>query len=324
MGTQIRCGVPGTALEIVAMPFTFRPLSAWKLRTRSLALGQRTLVMGVINVTPDSFSDSRRFWTPGAAIEGALAMFEQGAAIVDLGAESSRPGEREPVSAQEEIDRLLPVIDGVRRDCPEAILSIDTYKAETANAALRAGAEIVNDVSGLLWDPAMAAVCAASGCGLVLMHTRGRPGKWRTLPKLKDEQVLPLVKGGLARQLQAGLEAGIFKDKIVLDPGFGFGKAFDSNYPLLAGLEDLRSLGQPLLAGVSRKSFLGRTLAPLYGGQDAPVESRLNASIAAATAAILAGADLIRAHDVRPTIEAAAVADAVLNVTLSPAGTARK
>ncbi len=268
--------------------------------------------MGIVNVTPDSFSDPGRFWNPGVASEGALRMFEEGAAIVDLGAESTRPGEREPLSAQQEIDRLLPVIEEVRRNRPEAVLSIDTYKAETAQAALSAGAEIVNDVSGLLWDPAMAAVCAASRCGLVLMHTRGRPGEWRTLPRLAPEEVLPLVKSELTRQLEAALAAGLSHEQIVLDPGFGFGKAFDSNYPLLAGLGDLRSLGQPLLAGVSRKSFLGRTLAPLFGGIDAPVDLRLNASLAGVTAAILGGADLVRVHDVRPTVEAAAIADAVL------------
>ena len=268
--------------------------------------------MGIVNVTRDSFSDPGRFWNPGVAAEGALRMFEEGAAIVDLGAESTRPGEREPLSAQQEIDRLLPVIEEVRRNRPEAVLSIDTYKAETAQAALSAGAEIVNDVSGLLWDPAMAAVCAASRCGLVLMHTRGRPGEWRTLPRLAPEEVLPLVKSELTRQLEAALAAGLSREQIVLDPGFGFGKAFDSNYPLLAGLGDLRSLGQPLLAGVSCKSFLGRTLAPLFGGIDAPVDLRLNASLAGVTAAILGGADLVRVHDVRPTVEAAAIADAVL------------
>lgn len=268
--------------------------------------------MGIVNVTRDSFSDPGRFWNPGVAGEGALRMFEEGAAIVDLGAESTRPGEREPLSAQQEIDRLLPVIEEVRRNRPEAVLSIDTYKAETAQAALSAGAEIVNDVSGLLWDPAMAAVCAASRCGLVLMHTRGRPGEWRTLPRLAPEEVLPLVKSELTRQLEAALAAGLSREQIVLDPGFGFGKAFDSNYSLLAGLGDLRSLGQPLLAGVSCKSFLGRTLAPLFGGIDAPVDLRLNASLAGVTAAILGGADLVRVHDVRPTVEAAAIADAVL------------
>lgn len=273
--------------------------------------------MGIVNVTSDSFSDGGRFSTPAEAIEAALAMFEEGAAIVDLGAESTRPGSSEKVAPPEEIDRLLPVIEGVRRGRGDAILSIDTYKAVTAEATLRAGAEIVNDVSGLLWDPEMAPVCAASGCGLVLTHTRGRPQEWRSLPRLDERQVMPLVKGELERQLQAAIGAGILRDHIVLDPGLGFGKVMGNNYSLLAKLGSLRDLGQPLLAGASRKSFLARTLAPLFGGADAPMESRANASLAAATAAILAGADIVRAHDVRPTLEAAAIADAVLAAGIS-------
>ena len=194
-GRQKCVYVPGSreiTLKYVPMPFTLRDPFEWKLRTRSLALGRRTAVMGVVNLTPDSFSDGGRFLEPAAAIEGALAMFEEGAAIVDLGAESTRPGARPAVAAAEEIDRLLPVIEGVRRARPDALLSVDTYKAATAEAAIVAGAEIVNDVSGLLWDREMAGVCAASNCGLVLMHTRGHPEEWRKLPRLPAHQVLPL------------------------------------------------------------------------------------------------------------------------------------
>ncbi len=294
------------------MPFLPRAQFAWKLRSQSLGLGAWTRVVGVVNVTSDSFSDGGRFASPSAAIEGALEMFDQGAAIVDLGAESTRPGTREPVSAAQEIERLLPVIEGVRSHRPQAILSIDTYKAATAAVSLEAGAEIVNDVSGLRWDAGMAEVCAASGCGLVLMHTRGRPEEWRTLPRLAQGEEMALVQRELGQQLRVALGAGVSREHIVLDPGLGFGKAFESNYPLLAELEGLRALGQPLLVGASRKSFLARTLAPLFGGADAPIDARGNASLAAATAAILAGADLVRAHDVRPTIEAAAIADAIL------------
>jgi dihydropteroate synthase len=294
------------------MSFTVRSPFEWQLRTRSLGLGKRTLVMGVVNVTPDSFSDGGRYWTPGAAIEGALAMFEQGASIVDLGGESTRPGKHGAISATEEIDRIVPVIEDVLRHRPEAILSVDTYKAETAQAALGAGVEIVNDVSGLLWDRALAAVCAQAHSGLVLMHTRGRPDEWRDLPKLGEGQVVPLVGRELKQQLDAALGAGILRERIVLDPGFGFGKRLGENYELLAGISELRALGQPLLAGVSRKSFLGRTLAPLCGGVEPAAARRDNASLAAATAAILAGADLVRTHDVRPTVEAAAVTDAVM------------
>jgi dihydropteroate synthase len=284
----------------------------WKLRTRSLPLGERTMVMGVLNTTPDSFSDGGAFGTPAAGIEHALTMFAEGADIVDIGGESTRPGKHQPPGIREEIDRVIPVVEGILRHRPQAILSIDTYKAETAAAALSAGVEIVNDVSGFLWDKEMAQVCAAAGCGVVLMHTRGRPEDWKSLPPLPPQQVVPLVKQGLQERLQGALEAGIERERIVLDPGFGFGIVFEQNYSLLAGLSELTALGQPLLAGVSRKGFLGRTLSPLYKGGDAPVDRRGSASLAALTAAILAGAQLVRVHDVRPSREAAAIADAIL------------
>jgi dihydropteroate synthase len=294
------------------MPFPLRSRYDWTLRTRSLPLGERTIVMGVLNTTPDSFSDGGAFSTPAAGIEYALAMFEDGADIVDIGGESTRPGKRRPVTVQEEIDRVIPVVEGVLRHRADAILSIDTYKAQTAASALGAGAEIVNDVSGFLWDKEMARVCVVASCGVVLMHTRGRPEEWRTLPPLQLKEVAPLVKRGLQQRLQDALEAGIERERIVLDPGFGFGILLEQNYALLAGLEELSSLGQPLLAGVSRKTFLGRTLSPLYQGMDAPVGRRESASLAAVTAAILAGAQLVRVHDVRPSREAAAIADAIL------------
>jgi dihydropteroate synthase len=294
------------------MPFPLRSRCDWKLRTRSLPLGERTVVMGVLNTTPDSFSDGGAFTTPAAGIEYSLAMFEDGADIVDIGGESTRPGKRKPVTVQEEMDRVIPVVEGVLRHRADAILSIDTYKAQTAASALAAGVEIVNDVSGFLWDQEMAKVCVSAGCGVVLMHTRGRPEEWRTLPPLQQKEVAPLVRRGLQQRLQQALEAGIERNRIVLDPGFGFGILLDQNYALLAGLEELSSLGQPLLAGVSRKTFLGRTLSPLYQGVDAPVGRRESASLAALTAAILAGAQLVRVHDVRPSREAAAIADAIL------------
>jgi dihydropteroate synthase len=257
--------------------------------------------MGVLNATPDSFSDGGLFRIPAEAIERALQMFDEGADILDIGGESTRPGKRDPVNAQEEINRVLPVLEGVLRHRPGAILSVDTYKSATAQAALRAGVEIVNDVSGFLWDSAMAGLCAAARCGVVLMHTRGLPEEWRAQPPI--ERVVQQVAQELHQRLQAALQAGIEPQRLVLDPGFGFGKAFDQNYVLLAGLEELSALRRPILAGVSRKGFLGRDLAP---------RDRINASLAAATAAILAGAHILRVHDVRQTREAAAVADALL------------
>ena len=294
------------------MPFAKRSCYDWKLRTQSLPLGKRTLVMGILNATPDSFSDGGAFATHAGAIEHALAMLEDGADIVDIGGESTRPGKRQPLGIQEEIDRVLPVLEGVFRHRPESILSVDTYKSATAGAALRAGVQIVNDVSGFSWDEAMAGVCAAAGCGVVLMHVRGRPEQWEELPGGDGKPLVSLVKQELQQRLDQAQQAGIARERIVLDPGIGFGKAFDRNYFLLAGLEEFSRLEQPLLAGVSRKAFLGRTLAPLNQGVDVPVERRGTASLAAVTAAILAGAHLVRVHDVRPAREAAAIADAVL------------
>jgi dihydropteroate synthase len=252
-------------------------------------------------------------------------MFADGAVIVDVGGESTRPGARGAISTQQEIDRAVPVIAAIREAKPDALLSIDTYRAATARAAIAAGAEIVNDVSGLLWDDAMGATCAELQCGVILMHARGRPYEWKSLPRLTPEEVLPLVKRELAERLSAASAAGIAAERIVLDPGFGFGKVQDANYPLLRGLPELATLGQPLLAGVSRKSFLGHTLAPLYaattgaatagGAGAAPVSARDHATLAANTIAILMGASLVRVHRVLPAAEAALIADAALAVS---------
>jgi dihydropteroate synthase len=284
----------------------------WRLRTRSLELGTTTRVMGILNVTPDSFSDGGSLRSVDHAVEVALRMFADGAAIVDIGGESTRPGASGTISTQHEIDRVLPVIEGIGRAKPDALLSIDTYHAVTARTAIDAGAEIVNDVSGLLWDDAMGAMCAELQCGVVLMHARGRPIDWKSLPRLKPDEVLPLVKRELGERRDAAIGAGILRERIVLDPGFGFGKMQDANYPLLCGLRELAKLGQPMLAGISRKSFLGHTLAPLYGVANAPVSAREHATLAATTIAILMGASVVRVHQVRETVEAAMIADAAL------------
>ncbi len=295
------------------MAFARRDEFTWRLRTRSLELGRRTLIMGVLNVTPDSFSDGNLFLDPKAATEQALRMIDEGADLLDIGGESTRPGKHEPVSTEEEQRRVLPVIEAVLRARREALLAIDTYKASTARLAVEAGAEIVNDISALSWDAEMATTCAELACGVVMMHTRGKSAEWRNLPRLAPHEVVPLVKYELALSMRRALEAGIDRDRIVLDPGYGFGKSFDENYPLLAHQDELDSLGQPILAGVSRKSFLGRRLAEFYGGEDAPVTERGNATIAATVAAILAGAHIVRVHEVRPAAEAARIADAILS-----------
>jgi dihydropteroate synthase len=289
----------------------------WQLPSRTLELGRRTLVMGVVNVTPDSFSDGGAFLDPEAAVEHGLQLLEEGADLLDLGAESTRPGSRAggsaaAVSTDEEQVRLLPVLRGILKARPDAVISVDTYKAATARAALLAGAEIVNDVSGLQWDAEMAEVCAEFKAGVVLMHTRGRPEEWRTQTPLGPKELLATVRAGLAASVAKANEAGIPAEAVVLDPGYGFGKRFEENYALLARQEELLRLSRPLLAGVSRKSFLGRTLAPLHGGADAPVDARETASLAALVAAILHGASIVRVHVVRAAIEAARIADAVL------------
>ena len=300
-----------------------RSPAQWRLRTRTLELGPRTLVMGVVNITPDSFSDGGLFLSPEAAVAHGLKLIEEGADILDLGAESTRPGSRAgslsatanpdvAVSADEEQARLLPVLEGILKSLPHAVVSVDTYKAETARAALAAGAEIVNDVSGFSWDPRIAKVCAELHPGVVLSHTRGRPEEWRTQPQLEPDALLATVREGLAASLDSAQRAGILPESIVLDPGFGFGKRFGENYTLLARQAELLELGRPLLAGLSRKSFLGHTLAPLFGGEPAPMADRENASLAAMTAAILHGASIVRVHAVRPAVEAARIADAVL------------
>lgn len=301
------------------MPFATRYEFDWRLRTRTLGLGRRTLIMGILNVTPDSFSDGGHFYSPGdapdRAIAHALHMLDEGADILDIGGESTRPGAN-PLTPEEEQARILPVIEALVTQRPEAVLSVDTFHAVTARRAIEVGAEIVNDVSGHQWDPGMAETCASAGCGVVLMHTRGRPQDWRSQQPLDEDEVVPLVLDGLKGRLRAALSGGIARERIVLDPGFGFGKRLDENYPLLARLSELRQLNMPILAGVSRKSFLANAIARKLGGSPeglAP-QDRLNATTAANTVAILAGAHVLRVHDVSAAVEAAAIADRILGV----------
>jgi dihydropteroate synthase len=286
-----------------------RSVFQWSLGTRTLELGKRTLIMGIVNVTPDSFSDGGRYLDPEKAAEHAIQLLDEGADIIDVGGESTRPAAKIAVSAEEELQRVLPVITALKKQRPQVVISVDTYKASVARAATTAGADIVNDVSGLRWDAQMASTIAEIKCGAVLMHTRGRPEEWRTLPPPGD--IFLQVKRELREWAEAAVLAGVRRERIALDPGFGFGKNFEQNYPLLARFQDLQSLGFPLVAGTSRKSFLGRALAK--DGRDAPVADRLHGNLAAQTALILKGAHIIRTHDVKAAVDAARVADAVLD-----------
>jgi dihydropteroate synthase len=304
-----------------------RPGYRWQLRSRTLELGPRTLIMGVVNVTPDSFSDGGQFLDPAGAVEHGLRLLEEGADILDIGGESTRPGThvgveeasetvktRPVVTEGEELQRVIPVVRGVLRARPDAVISVDTYKSGVARAALAAGAEIVNDVSAFQWDPQMASTCAELQCGVVLMHTRGQPHQWRNLPTEAD--VTSLVEHDLANRVQVAFERGVRRERIVLDPGFGFGKNYEQNYPLLARFHQLHRMGFPLLAGTSRKSFIGRTVGKRVG-KDAPPGERLYGSLAAMVTSILGGAHIVRVHDVKPAVEAAMVADEVLAASVA-------
>jgi dihydropteroate synthase len=313
-----------------------RSVFRWNLGGRALELGKRTLIMGIVNVTPDSFSDGGQFLDRDQAVAHAERLLEEGADILDIGGESTRPGARvdvgnsmpadvkkgpaanlkaatsaphtPTVTVEEELKRVLPVIAELRKKHPAAVLSVDTYKAQVARAAVAAGAEIVNDVSGFRWDTRMAKTVAELKCGAVLMHMRGRPEEWRTLPPPGD--IVLLVKRELKEWAEKAVLAGVRRERIVIDPGFGFGKSFDENYPLIGRFSDLQAAGFPLLAGTSRKSFIGRTLG--RDGKDVPPEGRLYGTLATETALILKGAHILRTHDVKAAAEAARVADAIL------------
>jgi dihydropteroate synthase len=289
-----------------------RPVFDWLIGSRTLQLGKRTLIMGVVNVTPDSFSDGGMNIDRDRAVEYAIKLMQDGAEIIDVGGESTRPGAKvsgagsgAAVSEKEELDRVIPVITAVKEKHPKAIISVDTYKAGVARRAVEVGAEIVNDVSGFQWDAKMTKTLAELRCGAVLMHMRGRPHEWRTLPSVPD--IVSLVKRELRDRTEAAVLAGMKRERIVIDPGFGFGKNHEENYPLLRRFEEFHQLRFPLLAGISRKSFIGRALA--RNGKDAPVSDRQFGTLAAETVLILKGAQIIRTHDVRACVDTVRIAD---------------
>jgi dihydropteroate synthase len=276
----------------------------WKLAHRSLKYGERTLVMGVLNVTPDSFSDGGQFFAFERAIEQAERMISEGAAIIDVGGESTRPGS-EFISEDEELRRVIPVIERLASSSSSIPISIDTTKPSVARAALEAGAEIVNDISGLRFDQAIADEVAKANAGLVLMHSRGTPKDMQQMPPVAD--IMSEVISGLHESVATAEQRGVRRESIVIDPGIGFGKTADQNVELIAKLDYLaREFSDlPLMIGTSRKSFIGKLL------DNAPADQRLFGTIASIVAAVMNGAHIVRVHDVRATAQAVKVADQV-------------
>jgi len=283
-----------------------------RLCSGKLVLGERTLVMGVLNVTPDSFSDGGKFCAEEQAMQHAVQMERAGADLIDVGAESTRPGSEE-ISIEAELRRVLPVLRGLRR-LLKIPISIDTQKSEVAESALDAGAEIINDISGLKNDPRIAEVAARRRVPLILMHMRGEPRTMQKGPFARD--VMKDVIQGLRKSVILARKAGVPKSQIILDPGIGFGKSFAQNYELLQKLPQLAKLGYPLLVGTSRKGFLGTTLA--REGKPAPPEERIWGTAATVTASILNGAHIVRVHDVAEMVQVARVADCFLDPKQRP------
>jgi dihydropteroate synthase len=315
-----------------------RPTFELEIGGRKVRLGERTFIMGALNVTPDSFSDGGLYLDPARAVEHGLGLVQQGADWIDVGGESTRPGSR-PISAEEELRRILPVIRGLRRKLRLTPISIDTTKAEVAEKAVQAGASILNDVSGLRFDPRMADVAHRYETPLILMHLRGRPETMQTMPFVGD--IWRSLHRGLACSVQRALAAGLRRSQLILDPGLGFGKSRFQNFEILAHLAKLQPLGLPILVGTSRKSFVqaiaagaGLHAAALHGSRrkgipaaywpmienlKAQVGARhgvpLPADAAAVVASILGGAHIVRVHDVAGVLPAVRIADAVLTAS---------
>ncbi len=279
------------------------PIRQWKLARRALLYRERTLVMGVLNVTPDSFSDGGEFFSLDRAVAHAEQMIAEGADIIDIGGESTRPGSAF-VSEGEEVQRVIPVIERLAAKSPVPI-SIDTTKSSVARAALKAGAEVVNDISGLRFDPGIANEVAHAKAGLVLMHSRGTPKTMQQLPPVDD--IMSEVISELRKSVLIAEERGVARDRIAIDPGIGFGKTLEQNVELIAKLDELASAFAefPIMIGTSRKSFIGKLL------DNVPADERLHGTIASVAASVLNGAHIVRVHDVKAAVEAIKVADAV-------------
>ncbi|MFP4580505.1 MAG: dihydropteroate synthase [Candidatus Sumerlaeia bacterium] len=275
----------------------------WKCGQRRFACGMHTLVAGILNATPDSFSDGGRFFDLSAALSHARAMIHEGADMIDIGGESSRPGS-EPVTLEEERRRVIPLIEAIRRES-DIPLSIDTTKAPIARDAIEAGVDVVNDITGLRGDPEMLDVISGSDCGLVIMHMQGKPKTMQQNPHYDD--VVGDVEAFFQERIDFCLSHGIREERIAVDPGIGFGKKLEHNLHLIAHAGRFRRLGVPVYLGISRKSFIGML-------SDADVSDRLPGSLAGAAAGILSGGDIVRVHDVAETRQLASVIDAVKSI----------
>ena len=281
----------------------------WQIKGRTLPIGERTLVMGILNVTPDSFSDGGQFFSLDKALEHAHQIIAEGADIIDVGGESTRPGSEGPVSAEDEIKRVVPVIEALARYATIPI-SVDTTKSEVAQAALEAGASIVNDVSALRFDFYIADAVAKTGAGLVLMHSRGTPATMHRLPAVAD--IMLEVTSSLRASIKMAQRRGVKHESIAVDPGIGFGKSHSQNLELIAKTDQLVATfpDLPILVGTSRKSFIGKVLAD-QAGEPAPADQRAAGTLASVAAAVIGGAHLVRVHQVKPTVECVKVIDAI-------------
>lgn len=274
----------------------------FQVKHQTHCLGRRTWIIGIVNVTPDSFSDGGLYLEPEKAVDHGLGLLAEGADIIDVGGESSRPGS-DSVPAEEEIRRVIPVIAGLRK-AGKALISVDTMKFEVAEAALDHGADIINDISSVSLDTRLLSLAARNDAGFILMHMQGNPKTMQVHPFYVD--VLKEIRSFLAEKIEIALAYGLKKENIIIDPGIGFGKRLEDNLVLINKLDFFEALERPILVGVSRKSFIGKVL-------NAPPQDRLEGSIAAAVVSILRGASLLRVHDVKAVKRAALVAEAILN-----------
>ncbi len=274
-----------------------------------LNLGVKTAVMGILNVTPDSFSDGGEFFHIEKAVEHAAKMLDEGADIIDVGGESTRPGAT-PVPVEEELNRVIPVIKALRKELGDKFfISIDTYKADVARAAIEEGADIINDISGMSFDPKMAEVVSDLDCPIIVNHIKGTPQNMQK--KVYYDDVVQEIISFLDNQISYGLKKGIRKDRFIVDPGIGFGKNVEHNIEIIKRLKELRVLGFPILIGLSRKSFIGAVLKNLLGREEVLPKERLSGGLAATAIAVLNGAHIVRTHDVKETVEFLTMLDTI-------------